>query len=179
MNVPGAKSAVEVINQYLFMISVSANKAWFEVEEEMDLTLNYSVELSPVSWLVQFTLNSPVVKTELVPCLVTALINTTSSLPGTFQFVPIHTVRKSELGFYDVRVIDTECMIEREVRNVVPSFDLYFDEEATPMTAKVVPKLMIDYEIVRGRPSPNVEMTLDISYIYQDPNGENWWPFQL
>lgn len=179
MNVPGAKNALEVIREYFHVVSVSANKAWFEVEEEMDLTLTYCVEFSPVSWVVQFMLNSPVAKTELVPCLVTALINTSSSLPGTFKFVPIHTVRKSQLGFYDVKVYDTECMIEREVKGVVPSFDLYFDEQAVPMVAKVVPKLLIDYEVVRGRPSPNVEMTLDISYIYQDPNGENWWPLQL
>jgi hypothetical protein len=179
MNVPGAKNALEVIEEYFHIVSVSANKAWFEVEEKMDLTLTSGVELSPVSWLVQFMLNSQVAKTELVPCLVTALINTTSKMPGIFQFVPIHIVRKSLLGFYDVKVYDTECMIERDVKGVVPSFDLYFDEQAIPMTAKVVLKFLINYEVIRDRPSPNVEMPFNVSYIFQDCNGENWWPLQI
>lgn len=172
----GAQNAVDLISKNLPLISTRINSTWFPVENQINFLMNHSIEPSPFSWLVQFSGREDNHQTDLIPCVITVLINGCSSLPGTFEFIPVHVLRQADLGFIETKVYDTENILDHDVHDVIPAFDCVIDKYSDPISAKVIIKLFIQYKNDKGKIACRAEMPFDISYIIQGTNNLNWWP---
>ncbi len=176
MIVPSAHTGLEIIDRYSHLVSIFANNAWFPSDDNLEIKLTHSLELSPVSWLVQFLAHNQRSKDEVMPGLVTAIINTDALHPTVFEFLPIHVIDTAKAGFYEVKIFDTENIIGHSVYGVIPAFDCIVETHTRPVCANIVIKLFIQYLNDAGDIISRVEMPLEVSSIIQGTNGLNWWP---
>jgi hypothetical protein len=166
-----------VVDNYSYLISAFANQAWFPHDGDLEIKVTQVLELSQrTSLLVQFTAHDPQNQDELLPCLVTALINRAPNQSDTFEFIPIHILGKAEAGFWEVRVFDTEAIMEDSVHSVTPAFDFFIDTHSRPLSAKVLVKFFVRYKKDNGQIATRFEMVLDIPYLLKDLNGPMWRP---
>jgi hypothetical protein len=176
MIVPSAQNGLEIIDRYSHLVSIFANNAWFPHDDNLEIKLTHSLELSPVSWLVQLSAHNQCTKNEIMPGLVTVIINTDSSHPNVFEFLPIHVIDTAKAGFYEVKIFDTETIIGHPVYGVIPAFDCIIEKHTRSVCANVIIKLFIQYLNNARKIISRVEMPLEVSSIIQGANGLNWWP---
>ena len=176
MIVPSAGNALEIVNRYSPLVSIYANNAWFPYDDKLEIEVTHSLELNKNSWLIQFLARKNGAPQDSVPGLVTAVVNMPPDNSKTFEFVPVHVLSLEAGGFYEVKVFDTECFMEHEIHSVIPSFDCIIDTHSTPLSAKVIIKLFIQYKNDCGKIVARAEMPFHIGQIVLGINGLNWWP---
>lgn len=177
LNIFGMGSAVQVIEKHIRLLSIFMNSAWFSDDESLIMKMTHAVELSEYSWLVQFAGYHPNHRDELIPCLITVVVNANRE-KTKYQFCPVHLVSSAQAGSYEVKVYDTENMMGHFVHKVKPSFDCYIDLHSKPVSATIVFKFFIIYKNEFGKMVTNAEMPFFADYIIQGTDHVRWMPAQ-
>lgn len=175
LNIFGMRSAIQVIEKHIKTLSIFMNSAWFPHDDHLILKMAHSVELSNYSWLVQFAGYHPNHRDELIPCLVTVVVNSNEDRTK-YEFRPVHVLSSAEAGSYEVKVFDTESIMGHFVHKVKPSFDCYIDLHSNPVSATVVFKFFIIYKNEAGKIVTSAEMPFSVEYIIQGTDHVRWMP---
>jgi len=128
-NTFGIDDVLELLNRRSELILRAARCAWLENKQTLKLQIGQSHRLSPSSWIVQFIASDTNSFDEIVPCFVTAVVNS-GDRHLSFHFGALDIVCPCLAGMYETRILDDYPKIGFWVDWAQPSFDCRFTDEA-------------------------------------------------
>jgi len=174
----GVESAVTIVERYSCVLSTFMNNAFFPHDEKLVMKMNHFIELSSHCWLMQFSAYHPSHKDELIPALVTVVVNANAA-KTEYEFTPFYIMSTPEAGCYEIKVFETETIFDHLVHKVTPAFDCCIDNRSSPLSARIVFKFFIFYKNdPRGQIVTSAEMPFHVDYLIQDEDQLHWSPIR-
>jgi len=177
INISGYTNPRELIQKHLPIVSQLVKNYWFANRQKLAISDFKCEEVGQYSWLVQFTIPNENCSYDLVPSIVTAVVNASPDYE-IYYFIPFNHVCMAKSALYESWILDTADKIGFEVVETVPSFDYLFEDREHSLII-VATKLFLLNGIGLRNATRTKDMPLRKFRLSKLENGLDWWFPQL